>query len=196
MKIAVTGGLGSGKSTVSKLLASSLGCELIDTDQLCREQLQRGAEGLEKFKEVFGGRFLHADGTVDRQRLREVTFRDQRIKSQLEAILHPIISEIVNQRWNQREGSVEHLIIEVPLLYEVQWQGDFDECVVVYLPEHLVYERVALRSGLAYEEIRSILKAQMPIEEKRTHTQFVVDNSTTFASSILQVAYLVKTLVF
>ncbi|MBW2682766.1 MAG: dephospho-CoA kinase, partial [Deltaproteobacteria bacterium] len=66
MKIAVTGGLGSGKSTVSKLLASFLGCELIDTDQLCREQLQRGAEGHEKFKEVFGGRFLHADGTVDR----------------------------------------------------------------------------------------------------------------------------------
>lgn len=195
MKIAVTGGLGSGKSTVSKLLAAFLGCELIDTDQLCREQLQRGAEGLEKFKEVFGGRFLHADGTVDRQILREVTFKDQRIKSQLEAILHPIISEIVNQKWNQREGSVEHLVIEVPLLYEVQWQGDFDECVVVYLPEHLVYERVSLRSGLACEEIRSILKAQMPIEEKRTHTQFVVDNSTTFASSILQVAYLVKTLV-
>jgi len=195
MKIAVTGGLGSGKSTVSKLLASSLGCQLIDTDQLCREQLQRGAEGHEKFKEVFGGRFLHADGTVDRQILREVTFKNQRIKSQLEAILHPIISEIVNQKWKQREGSVEHLVIEVPLLYEVQWQGDFDECVVVYLPEHLVYERVSLRSGLACEEIRSILKAQMPIEEKRTHTQFIVDNSTTFASSVLQVAYLVKTLV-
>ncbi|OEU48497.1 MAG: dephospho-CoA kinase [Desulfobulbaceae bacterium S3730MH12] len=195
MKIAVTGGLGSGKSTVSKLLASSLQCELINTDQLCRKQLQPGAEGLKKFQEVFGGRFLHPDGTVNRQILREVTFKDQRIKSQLEAILHPIISEIVNQKWNQREGSIEHLVIEVPLLYEVQWQDDFDECIVVYLPEHLVYERVALRSGLSFEEIRSILQAQMPIEEKRTHTQFIVDNSTTFASSVLQVAYLVKTLV-
>ena len=192
MKIAVTGGLGSGKSTVSKILASSLQCELIDTDQLCRKQLQPGGEGFEKFKEIFEGEFFHPDGTLNRQKLREATFKDIRIKSRLEAILHPIVSEIVNQRWNQREGSGEHLVIEVPLLYEVQWQSDFDECIVVYLPEHLVYERVALRNGLSLEEIRLILTAQMPIEEKRTYSRFVVDNSTTFAGTVLQVAYLAK----
>jgi len=194
MKIAVTGGLGSGKSTVSKVLASFLGSELIDTDELCRYQLQPGGRGLERFKEVFGGRFLHSDGTVDRQNLREATFQDKKIKSQLETLLHPVVREIVRCRWNKLQACGRHLIVEVPLLYEIQWQDDFDQCVVVYVPEYLVYERVARRSGLDFEEIRSILNAQMPLEEKLTYTRLIIDNSTTFVNTVLQVAYLVRNL--
>jgi len=192
MKIAVTGGLGSGKSTVSKILASYLQCELLDTDQLCRQQLQPGYDGLEGLKECFGDRFLCSDGTLDRQQLRLVTFENHKVKKQLESILHPLVREIVAVRFREKQLLGEHLVVEVPLLYEVQWQGDFDECVVVYAPESIVYERVAQRSGLRFSEIRSILKVQIPIEEKRKYTRFIIDNSGTFVSTMLQTANLSK----
>lgn len=190
MKIAVTGGLGSGKSTVSKILAYSLQCELLDTDQLCRQQLQPGNEGLKKFKECFGQRFLSADGTLDRQYLRIATFENHKVKTQLENILHPLVRKIIDDRFEEKELRGEHLVVEVPLLYEVQWQDDFDECVVVYTPETIVFERVGLRSGLSFSEIRSILKAQLPIKEKRKYTKFIIDNSGTFTSTWIQTANL------
>lgn len=195
MKIAITGGLGSGKSTVSKILASYLQCELVDTDQFCRQQLQPGFEGMERLKECFGNRFLCSDGTLDRQSLRRATFEDHNIRSQLEDILHPIARKMVATRWKEKKTSGEHLLVEVPLLYEVQWQVDFDECIVVYTPEPSIYERVRARSGLSFKEIRSILKAQIPIEEKRKYTRFIIDNSGTFVSTMLQTAYLFKRMV-
>ena len=194
MKIAVTGGLGSGKSTVSKILASSLGCGRIDTDELCRSQLQPGNMGMERFRDAFGYKFLHPDGTLNRQALRSATFKDQAVKFQLETILHPVVREAVNDRWKRRNTDEAHLVVEVPLLYEVQWQNDFDQCIVVYVPENLVYPRVVKRSGLDIVEIRRILNVQMPIEEKLAYTELIVDNSGTLASTVLQADYLVRTL--
>jgi len=194
MKIGVTGGLGSGKSAVSKILASYLQCEFLDTDKLCRQQLQPGYQGLEKLEEYFGSRFLCSDGTLDRQGLRSATFEDLRVKERLESILHPIVRGIVTTCLRENENRGEHLVVEVPLLYEVQWQDDFDQCIVVYTPESVVYERVILRSGLSFAEIRSILKVQMPIEEKRRYTRFIIDNSGTFVSTVLQTANLCKEL--
>ena len=124
--------------------------------------------------------------------MRLVTFENHKVKSQLENILHPVVRENVADRFRERELRGEHLVVEVPLLYEVQWQDDFDECVVVYATESIVFERVALRSGLRFFEIRSILNAQMPIEEKRKYTRFIIDNSGTFVSTMLQTANLSK----
>lgn len=195
MKIAITGGLGSGKSTVSKILASYLQCELVDTDQICREQLQPGCEGMERLSEGFGDRFLFPDGTLDRQSLMRATFEDRHIRSQLEDILHPIARKMVTSRWREKQSTGDHLLVEVPLLYEVQWQDDFDECIVVYTPESTVYERVLKRSGLSFREIRLILKAQIAMEVKTKYTRFIIDNSGTFVSTTLQTAYLFKRMV-
>ncbi len=192
MTIAVTGGLGSGKSTVSRILASYFRCELLDTDQLCRQQLQPGHEGMKRLGECFEGRFFCPDGTLDRQALRRAVFEDPEVKVQLENILHPIVRKIVATSLREKEKRDEHLVVEVPLLYEVQWQDDFDECVVIFTPESSVYKRVLLRSGLSFEEISLILKAQIPIEEKRKYTRFIVDNSGTFASTVLQTTHLFK----
>ncbi len=196
MKIAVTGGLGSGKSTVSKVLASYLQCGLLDTDQLCRQQLQPGCEGMVRLEERYGDRFFHPDGTLDRQSLRSATFEDHSVKVQLENILHPIVRKIVATYLREKEMRGEHLVVEVPLLYEVAWQDDFDECIVVYTSESSVYERVSLRSDLSFTEIRLILKVQMPIEEKRKRTQLIIDNNGTFVSTVLQTANLFKKISF
>ena len=190
MNIAVTGSLGTGKSTVSKILAATLGAELIDTDQLCRLQMQPGAEGFEQFLRDFGQRFIQDDGTIDRIHLRQAVFDDIGLKTKLEGILHPKVRRQVISRC--RVGSIrnETLIVEVPLLYEVGWQDDFDICVVVYVPETLCIQRVIERDGMGIEEIKQILKAQIPTRKKLDYAHFIVENSGTFVSTVHQLNWL------
>ncbi len=188
MKIAVTGGLGSGKSTVSKLLAAGLCCELVNTDELCRQQLLPEETGYAKLLESFGREFLTTDGALDRSKLRKAVFSDNSVKYRLESILHPLVRDIVRKK----ATSTDCLLVEVPLLYEVGWQDDFDISVLVYVPEAVVYERVARRDGHSREIIRSILDNQIPLDEKLPQASFIIDNSGTFVSTVLQVSYLTR----
>ncbi|WP_457575319.1 dephospho-CoA kinase [Desulfomarina sp.] len=186
VKIAVTGGLGSGKSTVSNLLAAGLCCELVNTDEICRQQLLPEEKGYARLLDCFGREFLAADGAIDRAKLREAVFSDNSVKDRLESILHPLVRDIVREK----EKSTDCLLVEVPLLYEVGWQEDFDVCVLVYVPEAVVYERVARRDGHSREIIRSILDNQMPLDEKLSRASFIIDNSETFVSTVIQVGHL------
>lgn len=194
MNIAVTGGLGTGKSTVSKILAVTLATESIDTDELCRRQMLPGAEGFEAFSRSFGKKFIQGDNTIDRRLLRQAVFEDEQLRFQLEKILHPLVQREVAcyTRAYNRRGKI--LVVEVPLLFEVGWQDNFDASVVVYVPEKTCIERVMARNGLAVGEIRQILKSQMPIDKKRDYADFIVDNSGTFASTVQQIAWLSKKL--
>ena len=194
MNIAVTGGLGTGKSTVSKILAAILETELIDTDQLCRAQMLPGTEGFEEFRRTFGKKFIQSDNTIDRLALRQAVFVDEQLRNQLERILHPLVQRDVSlfcREWKSR-GKI--LVVEVPLLYEVGWQDEFDASVVVYVPEKICIERVRVRNGLAVEEIKQILRSQMPIDKKRDYADFVIDNSGIFVSTVQQIAWLSKKL--
>jgi dephospho-CoA kinase len=186
LKIAITGGLGSGKSTVSQLLAARLCCELVNTDELCRRLLFPGEEGYIQFIESFGKEFILPDGHLDRAELREAVFRDSAVKDRLESVLHPLVLDIVKKKGE----SSRLLLVEVPLLFEVGWQDDFDMCVLVYVPEEKIFERVAERDGHSREIIRAILDNQMPLEEKLHYTSVVIDNSSTFVSTVLQVNHL------
>lgn len=194
MNIAVTGSLGTGKSTVSKILAATLETELIDTDQLCRRQMLPGTEGFEEFRLTFGKMFIQSDNTIDRLALRQAVFEDEHLRTQLEGILHPLVQREVSSycRECRRRGKI--LVVEVPLLYEVGWQDEFDASVVVYVPEKICIERVRARNGLAVEEIKQILRSQMPIDKKRDYADFIIDNSGTFVSTVQQIAWLSKKL--
>lgn len=194
VSVAVTGSIGTGKSTVSKILAAALAAELIDTDQVCRQQMEPGAEGFEQFRQVFGERFVQGDGTIDRELLRQETFADVQVRKNLENILHPIVRRHVAARSRLLVDKKEILIVEVPLLYEVGWQDDFDACVVVYVPEKLCVQRINARDGIPSGLIRQILHAQIPIEKKLAYGHFIVDNSGTMVSTVQQVAWLAKKL--
>ena len=194
MIVAVTGGLGTGKSTVSKILAATLKTELIDTDQLCRLQMIPGAEGFKEFSRVFGKSFIQDDGTIDRLLLKKAVFDDETLREKLENILHPIVQAQVTARGKVSSRRGEILVVEVPLLYEVGWQDRFDVCVVVYVPERHIVQRVMARDGLAAEQIKQILDAQMSIQKKLDKAHFIVDNSDTFVSTVQQIAWLSKKL--
>lgn len=194
MKIAITGGLGSGKSTVAKILASTLETTLIDTDQLCRLQMLPGTEGYEEFGRVFGQKYIQEDGTVDRILLRQAVFKDSGLKEKLENILHPIVRRQVSTLSKTRSGHVAVSVVEVPLLYEVGWQDEFDVCIVVYVPEDICVQRVILRDEMTAEEIMRIMDSQMPIKKKLDYADFIVDNSGILVSTVQQTYWLAKML--
>jgi dephospho-CoA kinase len=194
VNIAVTGGLGTGKSTVCKILAAKLETELIDTDQLCRLQMLPGAEGFDEFRRAFGERFIQGDGTIDRMLLRQAVFDDLELRAKLENILHPIVRRHVAARCRACSTQRGSLVVEVPLLYEVGWQDDFDACVVVYVPEKICIQRVMERDGMLVEQIKQILNAQIPINKKLDYAHFIVDNSGTFVSTVQQITWLSRKL--
>ena len=194
MKIAVTGGLGTGKSTVSRILAANLATELIDTDQLCRRQMQPGGRGYAQFCRIFGQKFMQADGLIDRPLLRQAVFKDDSIRRQLENILHPLVQREVATHGKACSAEGRMLVVEVPLLYEIGWQDAFDVCVVVYVPEPVCLERVMARDALSAEHIRQIVQAQFPIKKKLDYADFIVDNSGTLVSTVQQIAWISKKL--
>ena len=194
MIIAVTGNLGTGKSTVSKLLAAQLGADLLDTDQLCRQQLQPGREGFTAFKRTFGQKFFQEDGDIDRLRLRQAVFTDGQVKVALEEILHPIVRRQVAVQIAACKTAALDLVVEVPLLYEVGWQDEFDICIVVYVPEDICVQRVILRDEMTAEEIMQIIHSQIPIKKKLDYADFIVDNSGILISTVQQTYWLAKTL--
>ena len=194
MLIAVTGGLGSGKSTVSRILAVAMSAEHIDTDQLCRQQMLPGSPGFVAFLQVFGNSYLFADGSLNRQLLRQAVFAERGVKKELEMILHPLVRKQVVEHYVHCCASGKSLVVEVPLLFEVGWQPEFDVSVVVYVPEEFSRSRVAARDGFTAGEIQRVCAAQLPISEKLKSADFVIDNRGTFVSTVQQVAWLGKKL--
>lgn len=192
MKIAITGGLGTGKSTVAKILASTLETTLIDTDQLCRRQMLPGTEGYEEFGRVFGQKFLQDDGTVDRVLLRQAVFEDSGVRKELESILHPIVRRQVAILCETCSSQGIVSVVEIPLLYEVAWQDEFDVCIVVYVPEDICVQRVILRDEMTAEEIIQIIHSQIPIKKKLDYADFIVDNSGILISTVQQIYWLAK----
>mgnify|MGYP000935015839 CR=1 FL=1 len=194
MNIAVTGCFGGGKSTVSRLLASALDSPCLDTDRICRRLLQPGEVGHAAFTDRFGGRFLAIDGAIDRLALRQAVFSDVQIKSALEEILHPLVqSEVAEASLACRQVG-RFLVVEVPLLFEVGWQGEFDVVVVVGGGESLLAARVARRDGLAAAEIREVATSQWTMAEKVARGDVVIDNGGTFVATVQQVAWLARKL--
>ena len=194
MNIAVTGCFGGGKSTVSRLLASALDAPCLDTDRICRRLLQPGEVGYAAFAERFGGRFLAADGAIDRLALRQAVFSDAQIKSALEGILHPLVQNEVAAASLASRQAGRFLVVEVPLLFEVGWQSEFDVVVVVAGGEALLAARVARRDGLDAAEIREVATSQWTMAEKVARGDVVIDNGGTFVATVQQVAWLARKL--
>jgi dephospho-CoA kinase len=175
--LGVTGGIATGKSTVSKML-EELGAPIIDFDVLAREVVEPGKPAYEQIKAYFGEQVLQEDGTIDRKKLSDVVFQDMEKRKKLESFTHPQIGlEFLNQV-NEFTAADPNAIIQVavPLLIEVNMPYLFHKILLVYTPRETQIERLVLRDGISEEEAGRILDAQLPIDDKVGFADFVINN--------------------
>ena len=158
--VGLTGGIGSGKSTVADRLAA-LGAAVVDTDEVARHLTGPEGAAMEALRKEFGAKYLTREGALDREAMRTLAFEDPEARGRLEAILHPAIRAESDARLARAEGP--YAVVVVPLLYETR--GYLDRVARVLLvdcPESLQLSRTMARSNLAEGEVRSIMKAQWP----------------------------------
>ena len=172
--VGLTGGIGSGKSTVADLFAAR-GASVVDTDRIAHEITAPGGAAIDAIRQRFGERVLRADGALDRDAMRALAFDDAQARQALEAILHPIIRAESERRIAAAEGP--YVVHVVPLLVESGGRaGRFDRVLVVDCPVQVQIERVQRRSGLDLERIESILAAQASREARLAVADDVIDN--------------------
>ncbi|MDP4097863.1 dephospho-CoA kinase [Paenibacillus sp. P96] len=178
MIIGLTGGIATGKSTVSALLAAK-GALIVDADAIAREVMLPGHPVLEAVVHHFGQGVLHGDGTLHRKKLGEIVFANPAEREALNEITHPAIRQEMIRRMNAYEAEFPDklIIVDIPLLYESRLDNLFHKVMVVYVQPEVQLERLMKRDGLTAEQARQRLNAQLPIEEKKRLADIVVDNS-------------------
>lgn len=179
LRVALTGNIASGKSTVARIWARH-GARIIDADELARRAVEPGSPGLGRVVEEFGPGVLGPDGELDRGALRRLVFADPEARVRLEAIVHPEVARLRAEEEARaaREG-VGVVVNDIPLLFEVGLEREFDLVVLVDAPvEERMARLVGLR-GLDEVEARRMIDAQLPAEEKRGKADFVIDNDGT-----------------
>jgi dephospho-CoA kinase len=178
MIMGLTGGIASGKSTVSALFVAK-GAALVDADVIAREVMLPGHPVLAAAVQAFGETILQPDGTLDRARLGEMVFRDPEALQTLNNLTHPAIrTEIKDHMYALDQEDPQRLVIvDIPLLYESQLDNLFDQIIVVYVPRRVQLARLMARNGMTLEQAENRLKSQMDIELKRRKADYVIDNS-------------------
>jgi dephospho-CoA kinase len=187
LKVGLTGGIGSGKSTVSEAFAR-LGAKILDADEVAREVVLPGKTAWTKLRHTFGSEFFLPDGEVNRSKLRRLVFADPEQRSRLNEIVHPEVMREIDLRFEQLTSSAEHavVLVDIPLLIEVGVAHRFDK-VVVYANESVQVMRLMQRDGLSRQEARQALSVQIDLREKAKKADFVIDNSGTPGETQAQV---------
>jgi dephospho-CoA kinase len=184
--VGLTGGIGSGKSTVARLLERR-GAAVIDADHLAREAVAKGTPGFRLVVEAFGPDVLTPDGDLDRAALAARIFSDPVQKATLEAIVHPEVARRFEDRVAEHRASDRIVVYVTPLLVELGLAPAFDVVVVVTASPHLRVSRVASDRGLAPDEVRTRMAAQTTDDRRAEVADFLIDNDGSLADLIRQV---------
>lgn len=187
VRIAVTGEMGAGKSSVSLFLKDALGGDYLDCDNICRQILEPGEEGRLALKSIVSAE-VFAGNQLNRPLFRSMIFADHALRQQVNNLLHPLVRKRINSILKDREAGVRRLVavIEVPLLFEAGWQGDFDRVVVVRAGRRNCIERISARDDVAASNAALSYDSQMSIEEKARLADDVVDNDGTWEQTCVQ----------
>lgn len=173
-RIGLTGGIASGKSEVSRLLAAK-GVPVVDADRLAREAVAPGSAALKRIAERWPE--VVREGQLDRKALGAIVFASDEERRALEGIVHPWIRDEAFRRMDEElAGGAEQVIYEAPLLFETGSDAFLDAVILVAAPEHLQRERIMRRDGLDEKEAQARIDAQMPLDEKRRRATFVIEN--------------------
>ena len=189
--VGLTGGIGSGKSTVAKALADR-GASIIDADQIARGLTFKGGSAMPKIAAAFDGQFVSPDGALDRAAMRAIAFSDPALKAKLEAILHPLIREEITRKVIEAgNGGASYIVLEIPLLFEgMTYRQSLSRTVCVDCPVSVQVARVKQRSKLSDLEINAIIGSQLPRAIRLQLADDVIENVGSEADLILNVASL------
>lgn len=184
--IGLTGGIGTGKSTVAGILRE-LGAEVIDADEGARAVVEPGTPGLARVVAAFGQEVL-ADGHLDRPRLARRVFEDPEALARLNAIVHPLVREWTAERVGTAVAAGRAVVVQdIPLLFENNLGGLFEATILVWVPESLQVERLVAGRGFSERDARARVASQLPIDSKRQRATHLIDNSGTPAETRVQV---------
>ena len=175
--IGLTGGIGTGKSEVSRILGE-LGASLINADQIGHEAYRPNSPAWREIVGAFGPEILQASGEIDRRRLGVIAFGDPKAKAKLDPIMYPRIGRAIGEKINElRQLGKQVAVVEAALLIEAGWDSLVDEVWVTHSPEQLVLARLRRRNHLTEEEIRSRILSQLSFEERSRSADVLLENS-------------------
>lgn len=192
LKVGLTGGIGSGKSTVAKTLRSK-GIVLVDADQIAREVVEPGEEALVEISKTFGTEILLQDGSLNRAALKQKIFSDPSAKKQLEGILHPKIRQRILKRVDEATIT-PYVLADIPLLVENHYADYFDRVVVVDCTEEQQIARVKSRDELSEAQIKKIMLSQANRQTRLAAATDIIDNTGDLKSLQSQIEKLHETL--
>lgn len=178
MILGLTGSIGSGKSTVARYLKELAGALIIDADELVRRMQQPGERIYEEIVRVFGAEILHEDGTLNRAALGKIVFEDTEKLALLNGIVHPAVFEEC-QRLIEENQDQKLIVLEVPLLFEIEADRLTDKNMTVTLDDEVRFARLQKERGMTRLEAKKRLAVQMPQDEKVRRSQVIIDNSGT-----------------
>ena len=176
--IGLTGGIASGKSTVSQLLIAH-GFKIVDADIASRQAVEKGTKGLERVKEAFGEQAIDENGEMNRAYVGEVVFNQPEKRLELNEIVHPIVREIMEKEKAQYLSEGYHVIMDIPLLFENNLQDTVDEVWLVYTSESIQIDRLMERNNISMEEAKARVYSQISIDKKRRMADHEIDNRDT-----------------
>ncbi|HEH0879694.1 TPA: dephospho-CoA kinase [Staphylococcus aureus] len=173
--IGLTGGIASGKSTVSELL-SVFGFKVVDADKAAREAVKKGSKGLAQVREVFGDEAIDENGEMNRRYMRDLVFNHPEKRLELNAIIHPIVRDIMEEEKQEYLKQGYNVIMDIPLLFENELENTVDEVWVVYTSESIQMDRLMQRNNLSLEDAKARVYSQISIDKKSRMADHVIDN--------------------
>ncbi len=192
-KIALTGGIATGKSYVAGRFREA-GVPIVDADLLAREVVLPGTPALAAIRKRFGPDAVRRDGTMDRIRVGQIIFKDKRARLDLEAIIHPAVVKAINDFFNALPKRTPFAVADIPLVFETNREKDFDAIIVVACPRDVQLQRLMERNKLSKEDAEKRIAAQLPIDQKVKKATYVISNDGTFEQTDAQVDALIASL--
>lgn len=188
--------MGSGKSSAAAFIKDWLMAEYIDADQICRELLMPRGKGWHALRRALGPLFFNTDQTIKRSLLRNSLFNDKKLRFQINSLLHPLVLQVITERINRKKTRTPFpfTLVEVPLLFEANWQKIFDRLVVIFADHNSCLKRIMRRDGISAMEAEKALASQWPLGEKTIMADHVINNSGCWTETCLQLLHLTRLL--
>ena len=187
-RIALTGGIATGKTTVANRFRE-LGAIILDADEYSRLAVEPGTASYTALRDRIGPLFFNRDGTLRRQELRREIIREPALRKRINAILHPYIIGAMGTEWERQKKLHPRavLVFDIPLLFEGGFEKDFDIVILVYSTPEVQVQRLMQRDKLSSSEAERTLSMQFPIDSKRAHSDYIIENSGEIEKTLRQV---------